>query len=90
MLYSNRFRAFKTMPFIRSNVSVPVTKEQEIKLKEGPGSAISIVPGKSEKYLMTLFEDNCHLYFQGRNDKPIAYIEAAIFGNEAHYGYDGL
>ena len=24
------------------------------------------------------------------NDEPIAYIEAAIFGNEAHYGYDAF
>lgn len=76
------------MPFVRSKVSITVTKEQEIKLKEGLGHAIALVPGKSEKYLMTEFEDNCHLYFQGRNDNPIAYIEAALFGNEMYYGYD--
>lgn len=76
------------MPFIRSKVSKSVTSEQETKLKKGLGKAISLVPGKSEKYLMAVFEDNCHLYFQGRNDEGIAYIEAAIFGNEAHCGYD--
>lgn len=43
-------------------------------------------PEKSERYLMMEFEDNSHLYFQGKNDFPIAYIEAAIFGNEMHYG----
>lgn len=78
------------MPFVGSKVSKSVTKRQEIKLKEGLGQAIALVPGKSEKYLMTEFEDNCHLYFQGRNDKPIAYIEAALFGNEMHYGYDNF
>lgn len=76
------------MPFIRSKVNVPVSKEQERKLKEGLGKAIARVPGKSEQYLMLKFEDNSHLYFQGRNDFPIAYIEAALFGNEMHYGYD--
>lgn len=76
------------MPFVRSKVSKAVTREQEIKLKEGLGQAITLVPGKSEKYLMTEFEDNSHLYFQGKNDRPIAYIEAAIFGNEMHYGYE--
>lgn len=76
------------MPFVRSKVSVPTSPEQEIRLKEGLGQAIARVPGKSEAYLMASFEDNCHLYFQGHKDQPIAYIEAALFGNELHYGYD--
>lgn len=76
------------MPFVRSKVSVSVSKEQELALKAGLGKAIACVPGKREDYLMLSFEDNCHLYFQGKNDKPIAYLEAALFGNEMHYGYD--
>lgn len=78
------------MPFVRSKVSVPVSQVQERKLKEGLGQAIARVPGKSEQYLMLDFEDQSHLYFQGRNDRPIAYIEAALFGNELHYGYDAF
>lgn len=78
------------MPFIRSKVTGFVTFEQEEKLKEGLGKAIERVPGKSEEYLMLSFEDNSHLYFQGKNDKPIAYIEAAVFGNESHLGYDAF
>lgn len=78
------------MPFVRSKVNVPVTAEQERKLKEELGRAIARVPGKSEKYLMLSFEDGCHLYFQGKKDRPIAYLEAALFGNESHSGYDAF
>ena len=44
----------------------------------------------SEEYLLLEFEDNCHLWLRGQNQDPIAYIEAAIFGNEPHYGYDAF
>lgn len=76
------------MPFVRSKVSLKMSAEQETLLKEGLGRAIECVPGKSERYLMIEFEDACHLYFQGKKDHPIAYIEAALFGNEMHIGYD--
>ena len=34
--------------------------------------------------------NQCRLWLRGNNEEPIAYIEAAIFGNEAHYGYDAF
>ena len=76
------------MPFIKFKTSCPVTSEQEIRIKTLMGKAIELVPGKSEEYLLLEFEDNCRLWLRGKNDAPIAYIEAAIFGNEPHYGYD--
>lgn len=78
------------MPFILSKVNVPISKEQEISLKSQLGKAIELVPGKSENSLLTGFEDNYHLYLCGDDSEPIAYIEASIFGNERHYGYDLL
>lgn len=78
------------MPFIKSKVSVSISKEQEVELKTRLGQAIALVPGKSEEYLLLEFEDNCRLWLRGRNDEPVAYIEAAIFGNDSHCGYDGL
>ena len=78
------------MPFILSHISCPVSKEQEVKLKSGLGRAIALVPGKSEQYLLTGFDANAHLYLRGDNSEPIAYIEAAVFGNEGHEGYDAL
>ncbi|MCR5268892.1 MAG: hypothetical protein K6E16_10300 [Lachnospiraceae bacterium] len=68
------------MPFIDAKVSVTITEEQEKELKTRLGQAISIIPGKSESWLMTGFEDNYHLYFRGDNSAPIAYIEVRLFG----------
>ena len=39
------------MPFIKSKVSVPLSKEQETEIKTKMGKAIELVPGKSETYL---------------------------------------
>ena len=76
------------MPFVFTKVNVSVTREQELQLKAGLGKAISLVPGKSEEYLLCGFEDNCHLYLRGEGEAPIAFVQANIFGNESHAGYD--
>ncbi|MBQ9360689.1 MAG: hypothetical protein IJT96_06605 [Lachnospiraceae bacterium] len=76
------------MPFITARVNVPVKKEQELMIKSRLGKAIEAVPGKSEEYLLCNIEDNRHMYLRGNGDTPIAYIEAAIWGNEGHLGYD--
>ena len=46
-----------------------------------------LIPGKTEDYLLLSFEDKCCLWLRDRDDEPIAYIEAAVFGNEYHTGY---
>ena len=53
------------MPFINSKISTSVSAEQEQALKTRLGQAISIVPGKSENWLMLGFEPNYNLYFRG-------------------------
>ena len=78
------------MPFIKAKVSCPISPEQEAALKTGMGKAIGLVPGKSEAYLLLEFEDNCRLWLRGKKDEPIAYLEAAILGNEMHCGYDAF
>jgi len=78
------------MPFIISRVSQKVSEEQELLLKRRLGKAIELVPGKSEEYLLLGFEDECHLYLCGEKSQPVAYIQASIFGNEGHLGYDAF
>lgn len=78
------------MPFMISRVSVPISREQEIELKTGLGKAIELVPGKSEQYLLLGFEDKYRLWLRGDDSEPVAYIEANIFGNEDHAGYDAF
>lgn len=56
------------MPFINSKVSVSMSKEKKDAVKAKLGQAISLVPGKSENWLMVGFEDSYDLYFQGNQD----------------------
>lgn len=78
------------MPFIISRVNIPLSHEQEMALKAGLGQAISLVPGKSEASLMLGFEDAYHLYLNGDNAQPMAYITVAAFSNRCHRGYEQL
>lgn len=71
------------MPYISTHVTMPLSKEKEIVLKEKLGQAIALIPGKSERWLMTEFQDNCRLYFQGKNDEAIAFIEVKAVGDIA-------
>lgn len=78
------------MPFIDSKVSIAISDEQEIELKKRLGEAIAIIPGKSESWLMTGFQDNYHLYFRGDNSQPTAFIEVKVFGKENPSAFNAL
>ena len=69
------------MPFINSKVSVKITEDQEKELKSRLGEAISVIPGKSENWLMTGFEDGYHLYFRGDNSEPTAFVDVSVYGS---------
>lgn len=68
------------MPMIKTKTTTEITAEQELQLKSKLGEAIAILPGKSEQWLMTSFEDNCRMYFRGDNSEPIAFVEVQVFG----------
>lgn len=78
------------MPFITVQTNLSLSPEQEQNLKAGLGKAIEYVPYKSEKSLMIAFQDNAKLWLQGDNQRPMAYIRIAVFGNRQHYGYAEL
>jgi len=75
------------MPFVVTCVNVPLGVAEEHELQERFGRAICAVPGKSEQSLMLAFEANCHLYVAGNASQPAAYVEASIFANGGHAGY---
>lgn len=78
------------MPFINSKVSVALTDTQKEELKTELGKAITLIPGKSESWLMLGFEDNYSLYFKGKAFEKIAFIEVKIFGRTTSDVYDKL
>ncbi len=52
------------MPFIDSKISIPVSEEKKVSIKEKLGRAISVM-GKTESYLMVGFDDDYDLFFAG-------------------------
>ena len=46
------------MPFISSKVNIAMTKEQKETIRKKLGENISIIPGKTEDWLMVEIADN--------------------------------
>lgn len=78
------------MPFINSKVNIKLTNEQKDTLKQKLGKAIEIIPGKTESRLMLDFEENCCLYFKGKNDSKLAFIEVKVFGKSDKDSFNKL
>lgn len=78
------------MPYIVAKVNVKISKEKEEALKKRLGQAIALIPGKSENYLMLSFEDGCKLYFGGKNNIGIAFVEVKLFGKAGNSVYDSM
>lgn len=78
------------MPFINSKISTSVSAEQEQALKTRLGQAISIVPGKSQNWLMLGFEPNYNLYFRSDNSEPLAMVDVSVFGDEDAAAFSSL
>ncbi len=78
------------MPFISTKTNVSVSKEKEIQLKDKLGQAISIIPGKSESWLMLAIEGDIPMYFKGDDSQPTAFIEVKIYGNASSDTYDRM
>lgn len=78
------------MPFINTKTNVSISKDKEKSLKEKLGKAISLIPGKSENWLMLNFEDNSKMYFKGDNSNNICFIEVKIYGQNSDSVYDKM
>lgn len=73
------------MPFINVKTNANVSKEKAKKIKSAFGNAITVIPGKSEDWLMVGIEGDYTLYFKGTRE-PAAMVEVQIYGNAlAHY-----
>ncbi|MBE5860816.1 MAG: hypothetical protein E7301_11950 [Butyrivibrio sp.] len=75
------------MPFISTKTNVTVSKEKETLIKERLGEAISIIPGKSENWLMLAIEGGVPMYFRGDDSQPTAFIEVKIYGGASSDTY---
>ena len=78
------------MPYIETKTNLSVTEEQKRELKERFASAIELIPGKSEHWLMLGFCDGMTMAFRGDMSSPAAMVEIDIFGKAADSAYDAL
>jgi len=78
------------MPYINTKTNVKLSDEKCESIKTKLGKAIELIPGKSENWLMVSFEDESKLYFKGRNDKPLAFVEVKLFGKASKDAYNKL
>lgn len=78
------------MPFIDCKLNVDIDKQQEEEIKSELGKAISVIPGKSENWLMVNIQPNCNIYFRGSNEKPSAMVSVTIYGSASPNAYDAL
>ena len=78
------------MPYISTKTNREIPKEKEKILKQKLGKAIELIPGKSEEWLMLSFEDQCTLYFKGKETEPIAFVEVKLFGSSSAQAYQSL
>ena len=68
------------MPYISTKTNIELAKEKQDALAAEYGRIISLVPGKTERWLMLSFDDEISMYFGGKGDEPMAYIELSLFG----------
>lgn len=86
----NTRKVGQSMPYISTKTNVVISKEKEIAIKEKLGTAIELIPGKSENWLMCEFEGDQTLYFKGDGSSNIAFIEVKIFGKSTKEAYAAL
>ena len=68
------------MPYINTTTSVSINDAQIKKLTKELGRAITLIPGKSEKWLMLNFTSDAKMAFRGDCSTPSAMLEVEIFG----------
>lgn len=78
------------MPYISTKTTVSISPEKREIIKKKLGTAIELIPGKSESWLMLAFEDNSVMYFKGCDAKPLAFVDVKIFGKASLAAYDKL
>ena len=78
------------MPFISTKTNQSIPTDVAKKLKEAYASAIEILPGKTEKWLMLSFEGDVTMAFHGDMDQPMAYLTVSLVGKAPRDAYEAL
>lgn len=77
------------MPFIQLKTNAEISENDEKLIKSKLGELITIIPGKSENWLMVQISGGKKMYFKG-SDEKCAMIEVKIYGKATSEAYDKL
>ncbi|MCI8320812.1 MAG: hypothetical protein HFH02_07025 [Dorea sp.] len=78
------------MPYIGIQVNHSLDTQQERAIQAKLEEAITLLPGKSSRWLMTSFKGDVHFYFQGDGNTPAAFVDVRIFGGSDRASYEQL
>ena len=78
------------MPMIVTHATKAINEEKKAALTKAYGEAITLLPGKSEAYLMLEFQGDCQMAFHGDTTLPLAFVEVKLLGKSTKAGYDAL
>ena len=78
------------MPFINVKTNADIPKEKKEIIKRRLFDSISILPGKSDRYLMVAVEDKTDMAFHRDSESNMAMVEVKIFGSSDKGSYTNL
>lgn len=77
------------MPFIKLSTNLPVADDTKALIVKSLGKSISLLPGKSETWLMVDVQGGRSLFFQG-SDSPCLMAEVKLYGRSDKRNYQAL
>ena len=78
------------MPFIDVKTTVKIDESREATLTREFGKIITLIPGKTERWLMLNFSDECRMAFAGNKDSETAFVTVELLGTTTNAVYDEL
>lgn len=78
------------MPFINVKTNARLDESKKLAIENKLSDAISLIPGKSDRYLMLAVEDEISMMFHRDTESNIAMVEVKIFGSSTKDAYTAL
>ncbi len=78
------------MPFIQVKTNAALDAAKKLAVENGLSDAISLIPGKSDRYLMVAVEDELSMMFHRDSESKMAMVEVKIFGSSTKSAYEKL
>ena len=78
------------MPLINLQVSISLSAEDKDTIVKELGQLISLMPGRSEKYLMVGIKDGYTHYLAGKKLERAAFMDLRLLGRETEEGQEAF